>query len=136
MQLKSQDLVKSRQVSAVEVAQSAFDRLHVVNGKLNAVVIETPEDALRSAELVDQAIDRGEDPGNLAGVPVTVKVNIDQSWIRKHEWSEIAGESDCRPGQPRRSKLSQSRSDHHWSHEHPSILPTLVHSEPIAWPYN
>ena len=72
-------LVKSHQVSAVEVTQAALDRLQTVNGKLNAVVIETPEDALRSAELVDQAIDRGEDPGELAGVPVTVKVNIDQA---------------------------------------------------------
>ena len=53
--------------------------MQAVNGKLNAVVIETPEDALRSAELVDQAIERGEDPGELAGVPVTVKVNIDQA---------------------------------------------------------
>ena len=51
-------LVKSRQVSAVEVTQSAFSRLQAINGKLNAVVIETPEDALRSAEMVDQAIDR------------------------------------------------------------------------------
>ena len=47
------ELVKSRQVSAVEVTQAALDRLKAVNGKLNAVVIETPEDALRSAELVD-----------------------------------------------------------------------------------
>ena len=73
------ELVKSRQVSAVEVTQAALDRLKAVNRKLNAVVIETPEDALRSAELVDQAIDREEDPGELAGVPVTVKVNIDQA---------------------------------------------------------
>ena len=72
-------LVKSRQVSAVEITQSAFDRLQAVNGKLNAVVIETREDAHHSAELVDQAIERGEDPGDLAGVPVTVKVNIDQA---------------------------------------------------------
>ena len=72
-------LVKSRQVSAVEITQSAFDRLQAVNGKLNAVVIETREDAQHSAELVDQAIERGEDPGDLAGVPVTVKVNIDQA---------------------------------------------------------
>ena len=72
-------LVKSRQVSAVEITQSAFDRLQAVNGKLDAVVIETREDAQHSAELVDQAIQRGEDPGDLAGVPVTVKVNIDQA---------------------------------------------------------
>ena len=32
-------LVKSREVSAVEVTQSAFKRLQAVNGKLNAVVM-------------------------------------------------------------------------------------------------
>ena len=39
-------LVKSRQVSAVEVTQAALDRLQTVNGKLNAVVIETHLDVL------------------------------------------------------------------------------------------
>ncbi len=33
-------LVKSRQVSAVEVTQSAFDRLQAINGKLNAVALK------------------------------------------------------------------------------------------------
>ena len=72
-------LVKSGQVSAVEVSQSTLNRLQEVNGKLNAVVIKTHEDALRSAALVDKTIDCGEDPGELAGVPITVKVNIDQA---------------------------------------------------------
>ena len=72
-------LVKAGKVSAVEVTQAALDRLEQVNGKLNAVVIQTRDDAFRSAHLVDQAIQRGEDPGLLAGVPVTVKVNIDQA---------------------------------------------------------
>jgi amidase len=73
------DLVKSRKVSAAEVTQASLDRLQQANGKLNAVVIQTQEDAFQSAQLVDQAIQRGEDPGELAGVPVTVKVNIDQA---------------------------------------------------------
>ncbi len=72
-------LVKAGKVSAVEATQAALDRLEQVNGKLNAVVIQTQDDAFRSAHLVDQAIQRGEDPGLLAGVPVTVKVNIDQA---------------------------------------------------------
>ena len=72
-------LVKAGKVSAVEATQAALDRLEQVNGKLNAVVIQTRDDAFRSAHLVDQAIQRGEDPGLLAGVPVTVKVNIDQA---------------------------------------------------------
>src|SRR5437016_1131306 len=71
-------LVKSRKVSATEAATSALARLDAVNPKINAVVDHRPDDVLNQAASVDAAIARGEDPGILAGVPVTVKVNIDQ----------------------------------------------------------
>jgi amidase len=71
-------LVKSKQVSAREAATSALARLDAVNPKINAVVDHRPDDVLKQAADVDAAIARGEDPGVLAGVPVTVKVNIDQ----------------------------------------------------------
>jgi amidase len=71
-------LVKSKKVSAKEAATSALARLDAVNPKINAVVDHKPEDVLRQAASVDAAIARGDDPGLLAGVPVTVKVNIDQ----------------------------------------------------------
>src|SRR5215470_6710131 len=71
-------LVKSRKISAKEAATSALARLDAVNPKINAVVDHRPDDVLKQAAAVDAAIARGEDPGMLAGVPVTVKVNIDQ----------------------------------------------------------
>ena len=71
-------LVKSKQVSAKEAATSALARLDAVNPKINAVIDHRPDDVLKQAAEVDAAIARGEDPGPLAGVPVTVKVNIDQ----------------------------------------------------------
>jgi amidase len=71
-------LVKSKKVSAHEAAASALARLDAVNPKLNAVVDHRPDDVLQQAANVDAAIARGEDVGLLAGVPVTVKVNIDQ----------------------------------------------------------
>jgi len=77
-------LVKAGKVSAVEVTQATLDRLEQVNGKLNAVVIQTQDDAFRSAHLVDQAIQRGEDPGLLAGVPVTVKVSFSTGLRKLH----------------------------------------------------
>src|SRR5689334_22957620 len=72
-------LVKSKKVSAKEAATAALARLDAVNPKINAVVDHRPEDVLTQAAAVDAAIARGEDPGPLAGVPVTVKVNIDQA---------------------------------------------------------
>jgi len=71
-------LVKSKKVSAKEAATSALARLDAVNPDINAVVDHKPDDVLKQAASVDAAIARGEDPGVLAGVPVTVKVNIDQ----------------------------------------------------------
>lgn len=71
-------LVKSKKVSAREAAQAGLARLDAVNPKLNAVIDHRPEDVLKQADAVDAAIARGEDPGVLAGVPVTIKANVDQ----------------------------------------------------------
>ncbi|WP_419899692.1 amidase family protein [Roseomonas sp. USHLN139] len=71
--------VAAKAVSAREVAQDALARLAAVNPAINAVVQEMPEQALAAAEAVDAAIARGEPLGPLAGVPVTVKVNVDQA---------------------------------------------------------
>lgn len=73
------DRIKARQLSAREAAQSALQRLAAVNPAINAVVDCRPEEVLAQADAVDAALGRGEDPGILAGVPVTVKVNIDQA---------------------------------------------------------
>lgn len=73
------DQVRQRKLSATEAAQAALARLDAVNPRLNAVVDCRPDEVLRRAAAVDAALARGEDPGPLAGVPVTVKVNIDQA---------------------------------------------------------
>src|SRR5579863_8824626 len=72
-------LIRSRQVSAKEAATSALARLDAVNPAINAVVDHRVEDVLSQAAEVDAAIARGENPGPLAGVPVTIKANIDQA---------------------------------------------------------
>ncbi len=71
--------VREKKYSAAEVTRSHLERLGSVNGALNAVVQEFPEEALAAAHNVDAQISRGEDPGPLAGVPITTKVNIDQA---------------------------------------------------------
>ena len=71
-------LVRSKKVSAKEAVAAALARLDAVNPKINAVVDHRSDDVLKEASRVDAAIARGEDAGPLAGVPVTVKVNIDR----------------------------------------------------------
>ena len=71
-------LILSKKVSAKEAATAALARLDAVNPAINAVVELRPADVLAQAATIDAMIARGVDPGALAGVPVTVKVNIDQ----------------------------------------------------------
>src|SRR3954470_14408626 len=71
-------LIRSKKVSAREAAAAALARLDAVNPAINAVVDHRPEDVLAQADAIDAALARGEDRGALVGVPVTVKVNIDQ----------------------------------------------------------
>ena len=71
--------IRTRDVSAREAALAALARLDAVNPRINAVVDHRPEDVLAAADAVDATIARGDDPGILGGVPVTVKVNTDQA---------------------------------------------------------
>jgi amidase len=71
-------LIASKKISAREAALAALARCDAVNPLINAVVDHRPDDVLAQAAAIDAAIARNEDVGALAGVPVTVKVNIDQ----------------------------------------------------------
>ena len=73
--------VGRRELSATEVIELALQRLQAVNPAINAVVQEMPEQALAEARAVDERIAAGEPAGALAGVPVTIKVNIDQQGL-------------------------------------------------------
>jgi amidase len=71
--------IRSRKISAREAASAAIARLNAVNPAINAVIAHRPEETLAQADAVDAAIAKGADPGTLAGVPVTIKVNVDQA---------------------------------------------------------
>src|SRR6202049_1705336 len=71
-------LIRSKKAAAKEAAVAALARLDAGNPKINAVVDHRPADVLAQAAAGDAAIARKEAAAPLAGVPVTVKVNIDQ----------------------------------------------------------
>ena len=93
-------LIKSKKVSAKEAATAALARLDAVNPKLNAVVDHRPAEVLAEAAVVDAKIGRGEDPGVLAGVPVTVKVNIDQNGFATTNGLKIQKDAIARDNSP------------------------------------
>jgi amidase len=70
--------IRTKKISARDAARAALARLDQVNPTINAVVDHRPEDVLAQADAIDATLARGGDAGPLAGVPVTVKVNIDQ----------------------------------------------------------
>lgn len=71
--------IRSRKISAREAAQAALNRLNAVNPVINAVIDHRPEETLAQADAVDAALAKGDSPGALGGVPITIKVNVDQA---------------------------------------------------------
>lgn len=71
-------LVRSGDLSAEEVARATVARMRATNPALNAVVEDLGDSAVDAARAIDQARARGQTLGPLAGVPVTIKVNVDQ----------------------------------------------------------
>lgn len=63
-------LIRARELSAVEVARAHIARIEHVNPLINAFVTMTFDAALRDAADIDARIGRGEHPGPLAGIPV------------------------------------------------------------------
>ena len=66
------------EISAREATESHLSRMSRLNDKLNAVVESCEAEALKEADAVDKKRQKGDELGALAGVPVTVKVNVDQ----------------------------------------------------------
>lgn len=69
--------IRQREVSAREATTSVLARIEAVNPRLNALAEVMADEALAAADAADAALDAGLAPGQLHGVPVTVKVNVD-----------------------------------------------------------
>ena len=65
-------LIRSREVSPVEVMKATLERIDEINPKLNAFVTMN-EHALAEAKLAEEAVMKGEPLGLLHGVPVGIK---------------------------------------------------------------
>jgi len=93
-------LIGSKKVSAAEAATAALARLDAVNPKINAVVDHKPSEVLAQASAIDAAIGRGEEVGPLAGVPITVKVNIDQTGFATTNGLKLQREAIAKTNSP------------------------------------
>ena len=64
-------------VSAVEVVESVYARIAAVNPMINGIVHMDREHALTDAGALDRRRQAGDPLGPLAGVPVSIKLNVD-----------------------------------------------------------
>ena len=67
------NLIQTKQVSPVEIAQSALRRIEESQPVLNAFVTLTPDLALEAARKAEKAVMSGDDRGLLTGIPVSIK---------------------------------------------------------------
>ena len=68
--------IRAGDYSSQEVVDAHIQRIEVVNGDLNAIVIPLFEQARREAESADAALQRGKVVGPLHGVPITIKEQL------------------------------------------------------------
>jgi len=69
--------IRSKQTTSTHLTKLFLDRIEAVNPALNAVIRVEPEIALKYAERADIALQGGETPGKLFGVPMTIKDSLD-----------------------------------------------------------
>ena len=70
------DMIREKKISSKEATQSAIDRIHQVEDKVESYVTVLEEEALAQAQTVDARLAAGEDVGALAGVPMALKDNM------------------------------------------------------------
>lgn len=82
------ELIRTRQISPVEVMKAHLDRIETLNPEINAIVT-VAENAVEAAKAAEAAVMRGDKLGPLHGVPFTVKDSIDTASILTQRGSPI-----------------------------------------------
>jgi len=74
------ELIRTKEVSPVEVVQAHLDRIDATNPKINAIVT-IADNALKAAKAAETAVLAGNTLGPLHGVPFTAKDSIDSAGV-------------------------------------------------------
>src|ERR1700709_288707 len=82
------ELIRTRQLSPVEIVKAHLDRIEAVDPKVNAIV-RVAEGARAAAKQAEAAVMAGDELGPLHGVPFTVKDSIDTAGVHTQRGSPI-----------------------------------------------
>ena len=105
------ELIRTKEVSPVEVVQTHLDRIAAVNPKINAIVT-LAEGALKAAKAAEAAVLAGDELGPLHGVPFTVKDSIDTADGRSHP-ARLADLQGPRSGRRRDERRAREEGRRH-----------------------
>jgi amidase len=126
-------LVRTRKVSAREVADAALQRPDCVNPRINAIVDCRPDLVREQADRVDSVLARGNDLGPLAAVPITVKINIDQAGFATTDGSRLQRKPRRQMQQPGGRQSGADRCSAAGAQERANVCPALVYEQPALW---
>jgi len=73
--------IRARECSAIGLLQAQFEQIDRLEPQHNVYITQTRDRARAQATAVDEATERGENPGPLAGVPVAVKDIFDMAAV-------------------------------------------------------
>lgn len=79
---EAHQLLKQREISAVELTRAVLERISQVEDKVKAFLTITDDIALKMAEEADRRIAAGENVTPLTGIPIAIKDNMCTKGIR------------------------------------------------------
>ncbi len=82
-------LIRSRQISSMEVIEAFLRRIETINPRINALVTLIADGAIASAREADALLMRGGTPGPLHGVPFSIKDSLECAGIKTQRGSQL-----------------------------------------------
>ena len=82
-------LIRTKEISPVEVIKAHLDRIETVNPKVNAVVTLMRDDAVNAAKAAEKAVMNGDVLGPLHGVPFSIKDALDTAGVLTQRGSRL-----------------------------------------------
>src|SRR3954471_11690188 len=65
--------IRAKELSSVEITSTVLERIAALEPKLNAFSHLAAQEAMDAAAAADSALAKGDSPGPLHGIPVTIK---------------------------------------------------------------
>jgi aspartyl-tRNA(Asn)/glutamyl-tRNA(Gln) amidotransferase subunit A len=92
--------VRAGEESALELTDAYLERIAALDEPLNVYRMVTADSARERAREIDNQVRRGEDPGPLAGVPISIKDNIEVAGVAMTAASSFLRDNVARADAP------------------------------------